>query len=213
LQDQFKEYGLNFAQTILLFAVLAVPLIISKFLISAYELTEVGPYLTIFIAMVSVVAVFYGIMLNYRYALVGRIYDLVYFKFLIVIFIFFFIVYDAYMLYFNQAAFFIQHSKIIRRDVVWRDVPFADLPDYVIYENFKYAFQFCLSLVRGIFELFLIHTLMSERKEPRLKKKSTQRQRLRSKSVEELKANLHPSILKNYENDNDQKNDGQKNDE
>ncbi|MCP5381701.1 MAG: hypothetical protein H6912_04970 [Kordiimonadaceae bacterium] len=204
MQDQLKEYGVNFVQTILLFAVLAVPQIIAKLLISAYGLTEVGPYLIIFIGMVSVGIVFYGIMLNYRYELVGRIYDLVYLKFLIVIFIFFFIVYDGYMLYFNQEAFFIQHSKIVRRDIVWRDVPFADLPEYVVYPNFTYAFQFCLSLVRVIFELFLIHTLMSERKEPLLKKKVTQRQRLRSKSVEELKANLHPSILKKYENDNHQ---------
>ncbi|MEZ5759166.1 MAG: hypothetical protein R3D86_13180 [Emcibacteraceae bacterium] len=207
MQDQLKESGLNFAQTILLFAVLALPQIIAKMMISTYELTEVGPYLTIFIAMVSVGVVFYGILLNYRYELVGRIYDLVYLKFLIVIFIFFFIVYDGYMVYFNQEAFFIQHSRIIRRDIVWRDVPFVDLPDYVVYPNFSYAFQFCLSLVRGIFEMFLIHTLMSERKEPDLKKKVAQRQRLRSKSVEELKANLHPSILKKYENDNDQKKD------
>ena len=100
-----------------------------------------------------------------------------------------------------QENYFFMQNKIGPRDIVWRDVPFAELPEYVIYPNFRYAFLFCLCVTRLILVLVLAMGLMSDRKEPRLKKRVMQRQKLRNKSVEELKAGLHPSILKKYQDE------------
>jgi hypothetical protein len=109
--------------------------------------------------------------------------------------------YDGVTAYYMQSNFTILQNKIGPRDIVWRDVPFEQLPEYVIYPNFKYAFMFCLSVSRFIILTILAISLMSE-KEEKIINKNKHRQKFKKKSIEELKANLHPSILKKYQDEN-----------
>ena len=109
--------------------------------------------------------------------------------------------YDAITGYYMQQNYLIMDRQIGPRDIVWRDVPFAELPEEVIYPNFRYAFMFCLCATRFVLVVILAIGLMTDRKEPTLKKKVMRRQKLRSKSVEELKEGLHPSILKKYQDE------------
>ena len=201
MQEQYKEKGLDIAQVVALFTLLVLPQVIGQFIITSLGVTEVEYYLEIFVALTGTMVVYYLVMIYFNQRLITRIYNLVYLKYLVVIIILFWLMYDGITAYYMQENYLIMQRQIGPRDIVWRDVPFEDLPEYVIYPNFRYAFMFCLCVTRFILVVVLAIGLMTERREPQLKKKVIQRQKLRNKSVEELKAGLHPSILKKYQDE------------
>ena len=204
MQDQLKEYGLNLGQVIILFALLIIPQSVGVYIIPMLGVTEVMHYLDIFLVMAGITVAYYAAMMFFHGRLINRINDLVYVKYLVVIIILFWIVYDGYMAFIFQKAYMLNESTIIRRDIVWRDITFEELPYDVIYPNFRVAYLFCLSAARGILVAVLAYSLMTEKKEPQLRTKSTQRKKVQNKSIEELKAGLHPSILKKYQDEKKQ---------
>ena len=178
-----------------------LPQIFGQFVITLFGVTEVKHYLNIFIPLTGIMITYFLFIMYFHQLLINRIYDLVYLKYLVVILILFWIMYDGVTAYYMQSNFTILQNKIGPRDIVWRDVPFEQLPEYVIYPNFKYAFMFCLSVSRFIILTILAISLMSE-KEEKIINKNKHRQKFKKKSIEELKANLHPSILKKYQDEN-----------
>jgi len=201
VQKKLKEKGLDLAQVIVIFVLLILPQIFGQFVITLFGVTEVKHYLNIFIPLTGIMITYFLFIMYFHQLLINRIYDLVYLKYLVVILILFWIMYDGVTAYYMQSNFTILQNKIGPRDIVWRDVPFEQLPEYVIYPNFKYAFMFCLSVSRFIILTILAISLMSE-KEEKIINKNKHRQKFKKKSIEELKANLHPSILKKYQDEN-----------
>lgn len=201
MQDQLKEYGLNLAQAVILLALLIMPQVLGNYLIASLGLTETKPYFSIFIMIVGFVAVYYGLMIMFHQKLINRIDTMILFKYFAVIGLIFWAIADAYFSFKYQQAYFLQDETIIRRDIVWRDVAFADLPEYVIYPNFRFGFLACLMAMRAVLVAVLVYGLMNETKTTTKSGKVMQRRKLRSKSAEELKATLHPSILKRYQDD------------
>ncbi len=204
MQDQIREYSFNFIQIVLLFALLLAPQIIGLNFIRGYGLSEVNHYFDVFVFMAGYVVIHYFLMLMFHQRLTNRIHDMIYVKYLIVILILFWVIADSYLAYIYQKAYLLNEDKIIRRDIVWRDVAFEDLPADVIYPNFRFAFLFVLSSARAIVVAVLAYTLMTEKKVQTIKHKISRRKEYKEKSLDEIKANLHPSVLKNYNKDNDE---------
>jgi len=200
MQDQLKEYALNLAQAFMLLFLLIFPQQLGNYLITLLELTETKPYIMIFTVMVGVCGIYYGVMMLFFRKLTSRIDNMILFKYAAVIGFIFWVVADGYFSYIYQQAYYQIDEVIIRRDIVWRDVMFTDLPDYVIYPNFRYAFLACILGMRAVLIGFLTYGLMTETKVPTRSGKVMQRRKLRAKSADDLKAGLHPSIMKQYQN-------------
>lgn len=201
MQDQLREYGLNLAQALLLVFLLIFPQQLGNYLITALGVTETKPYIMIFAIMVGVCGVYYGLMMLFFRKLINRIDNMILFKYAAVIGFLFWVIADGYFSYIYQQAYYQIDEVIIRRDIVWRDVMFTDLPEYVIYPNFQYAFLACILAMRAVLVGLLAYGLMTETKIPTRSGKVMQRRKLRNKSADELKAGLHPSILKRYQDD------------
>lgn len=205
MQEQLKQHALNLAQVIILFALLVLPAYLGNYLIRVYDLTEVMHLISIFAGFAGFLAIYYFTLIYNHAKLISRLHDLVYLKYLVVIIILFWIIYDVYMAYIYQKAFMQIQEIIVRRDIVWRDVAFEDLPFDVVYPNFRVAYLFVLSLLRGLLVILLAYDLMREKGEPALSKKYAKRTKRSEKSIEEIKAGLHPSVLKSYQNNDTQK--------
>ena len=207
-QNEFKEYGLNFGQIVLLFALLLIPQIIGNVVITSLGLTEVKHYLDIFMPLAAFTVIYYVGMLALHNRLTNRIYEMIYVKYLIVIGLVFWTMADGYLAYIFQDAYIRNNNiNIIPRDIVWRDVPFEELPDYVVYPDFKWAFMFVLCTARAVVVAVLTYSLMAERKKPGLQRKVSKRRDFREKDLDDIKASVHPSVLKRYQNDNSEKQD------
>lgn len=205
MQEQLKEYALNLAQVITLFILLVLPTYLGNYLIRAYDLTEVMQLVNVFAGFAGFLIIYYFTMIFYHTKLISRLHDLVYLKYLVVIIILFWFIYDVYMAYIYQKAFMQLQEIIVRRDIVWRDVAFADLPYDVIYPNFRVAYLFLLSLLRGLLVALIAYDLMREKGTSALSRKYKKRTKRSEKSIEEIKAELHPSVLKGYQNNNNPK--------
>jgi len=202
MQDQLQEYALNLAQVAVLFILLVLPTFLGNYLIRVYDLTEVMHFSNIFTGFAGFLIIYYFTLIYFHGKLINRLHDLVYLKYLVVIGILFWIVYDVYMAYIYQKAYVLNQNQIVRRDIVWRDVAFVDLPSDVIYPNFRVAYLFILSLLRGLLVTLLAYDLMRDRAVPVLAKKYTKRGRRGDKTIEKIKAELHPSVLKGYQKTN-----------
>ena len=117
-------------------------------------------------------------------------------KYFVIIIVLFWICYDGYMTFIYQKLYFDYQELIATRGIVWRDVP--ELPLDVQYSDLPAAFKLGLSFLRGLFLLLIGVRLIRGKPEPKLDNVA-RRKSLRKKSLEELKANVHPSILKSYE--------------
>jgi len=200
MKNKLKEKGQDLVQVIVIFILLILPQIFGQFVITLLDVSEVEHYLNIFIPLTGAMITYYLFIMYFHQRLINRIYNLVYLKYLVVILILFWIMYDGVTAYYMQSNFTFLQNKIGPRDIVWRDVPFEQLPEYVIYPNFKYAFMFFLCVSRFILLTILAISLMSDKDKLIINKKK-HRQKFKKRSVEELKANLHPSILKRYQDE------------
>ncbi|MDG1996105.1 MAG: hypothetical protein P8J14_06415, partial [Emcibacteraceae bacterium] len=139
---------------------------------------------------------------------INKVNNLIYIKILFVTGLLFWLIYDGYMAYIFQTVYEQTQDKIVRRDIVWSDIDFIDLPADVIYPDFRAAFLGILSVLRfSVLSLFA-YKLMSDEtteevEETKIKKKSTLKKRTKEKSLEDIKKNLHPSIMKQYEKKDD----------
>lgn len=194
---------LDFGQITLLFVLLLAPQIIGLRLIPALGVTEVAHYMEIFLLMAGYTLAHYIAIMAFAGRLVNRIDKMLYAKYLIAIGVVFLVIADAYLAYKNADAFGRNNAiNIGPRDIVWRDVAFEDLPANVIYPNFQFAFLFVLYTVRALATSVVAYMLISDNASPRLRKKRSLASR-KKKTVDELKANVHPSVLKKYQNNND----------
>ncbi len=201
--DPLNEMLLNYGQVVLLFLLLVVPQVAGLQLIIALGVTEVAHYMDIFIAMAGFVVCHYLAMMAFAGRLVNRIDTMVYLKYLIVVAVVFWAIADAYLAYQYQDAFARNDRlNIGPRDIVWSDIAFEDLPDQVIYPNFRFAFMFALSTARALALAVIAYMLIADNAAPRLRTRHSKSNR-RKKSMDELKANVHPSVLKKYKGNND----------
>lgn len=201
--DPLNETMLNFGQIALLFFLLIAPQIAGNRLIIALGVTEVMHYLDIFLAMAGYTICHYMAMMAFAGRLVNRIDKMVYVKYLIVMAVLFWVVADAYFAYQYQDVYALNNRiNIGPRDIVWSDVAFEDLPEHVIYPNFTFGFMFILSTVRALALAVIAYMLIADNTSPRLRTKYSSASR-KKKSIDELKANVHPSVLKKYQNKND----------
>lgn len=202
-EEKFHETMLSFGQIALLFFLLLAPQIAGTLLIPALGVTEVAHYMDIFSIMAGYTIIHYVLIIAFASRLVGRIDKMVYIKYLIVMGVLFWIVADAYLAYRYQSVYWLNDRiNIGPRDIVWSDVAFEDLPSDVIYPNFTFAFMFVLYACRALATTVIAYHLISDNAAPKLRKKSSRADR-QKKSVDELKANVHPSVLKKYQNKND----------
>ena len=147
-------------------------------------------------------------MIYFHQRFISKVNNLIYIKILFVTGLLFWLIYDGYMAYIFQTVYEQTQDKIVRRDIVWSDIDFIDLPADVIYPDFRAAFLGILSVLRfSVLSLFA-YKLMSDEtteevEETKIKKKSTLKKRTKEKSLEDIKKNLHPSIMKQYEKKDD----------
>ena len=87
MKDQLKEYGLNLAQVTFLFALLIAPTFIGNYLIRLYDFTEVMQFFNIFAGFAGFLLIYYFTLIYFHGKLINRLHDLVYLKYLVVIFI------------------------------------------------------------------------------------------------------------------------------
>ncbi len=200
--DHLNKQMLNYGQIALLFFLLLAPQIAGLQLIVALGVTEVAHYMDIFLVMAGYVVCHYMAMMAFAHRLVNRIDTMVYMKYLIVVAVVFWTIADAYLAYQYQDVY-LRNDRILigPRDIVWSDIAFEDLPSDVIYPNFNFAFMFVLSTVRALALAVIAYMLISDNTSPRLRTRHSKSNR-RKKSVDELKANVHPSVLKKYQDSN-----------
>lgn len=208
IAEQLKQYGLNLAQVALLIVLLIIPAVVGNYVIRATGLTEVNHYFDFFQIFIGLLFAYFLAMVYFHNQLISRLHDLVYIKYLVVILILFWIVYDGYMAYIFQKAYQMNENSIIRRDIVWSDVAYEDLPNDVIYPNFRFAYLGLVSVFRFSLLSLFAYKLMSEYEAPSALRKPSSKRKAKAKSLDEIKANLHPSILKQYK-----KKDGDKADD
>lgn len=199
MQEELKEQALNFAQVLILLSLLIVPQILGVQFVLASGLTEVMQYFNIFASIAGAIIVYYLAIAVFHGRLINRIDEMVYIKYLIVIVVLFWAAADGYLAYIYQKAFLLNEQNIGPRNIVWRDVPFEDLPADVVYPNFRVAFLFVLSAARCFALAVLAYGLINDKSVSVIRRKLPKRQKVKEKTIEELKASVHPSVLKGYE--------------
>lgn len=200
LQDEIKEYTLVLFQVVVLIGLLIIPSLIGPKLIVEFQLTEISHYMTQFLTLMGAVFLYYGIMLIFHQKLINRIDGNIYVKILMVSVILFWCIYDGFMVYTFQEVFSNNQERIVRRDIVWSDVDFVDLPSDVIYPNFRAAFLGLLSAGRFLLVAVIAYQLIvGEKPVTKVQPKALKKKR-KEKSIDDLKAKVHPSVLKQYQN-------------
>ena len=208
LQEELKNYAIGFAQIIILIFLLAIPSIAGQKIIQQLGLTEVNHYMNQFMMLIGVLLIYFMTIIYFHQRFINKVNNLIYIKILFVTGLLFWLIYDGYMAYIFQTVYEQTQDKIVRRDIVWSDIDFIDLPADVIYPDFRAAFLGILSVLRfSVLSLFA-YKLMSDEtteevEETKIKKKSTLKKRTKEKSLEDIKKNLHPSIMKQYEKKDD----------
>ena len=111
VQKKLKEKGLDLAQVAVIFVLLILPQIFGQFVITLFGVTEVKHYLNIFIPLTGIMITYFLFIMYFHQLLINRIYDLVYLKYLVVILILFWIMYDGVTAYYMQSNFTILQNK------------------------------------------------------------------------------------------------------
>ena len=197
MNDQLKEYGLNFAKVMILLIVLLLPSLILPGIIENSGYREISQNFECFYTWAGSISAYFFIMICFHERFVSRLLDMVTLKYLIVILSIFWICYDFYMTYIFQKVYLQYQDLIISRDIVWRDLEV--LPDHVIYSNLAPTLKLFITGTRGIFVGLILFKLVKGKKDP-LEQSKYLRRKIKKKSFEEVKKGLHPSILKQYEN-------------
>jgi hypothetical protein len=104
------------------------------------------------------------------------------------------------MVFTFQEVFYNNQERIIRRDIVWSDIDFVDLPADVIYPNSRAAFLGILSAGRFLLVVVIAYQLIVGEKTPEETSASAIKKKRKEKTIDDFKANVHPSVLKQYQN-------------
>lgn len=200
LQDELKEYALVLFQVAVLITLLIAPSLIGQRVIMAFQFTEISHYMPQFLMIMGCVFLYYGALLIFHHKLISRIDENIYVKILMVSVILFWCIYDGFMAYTFQEVFSNNQARIIRRDIVWSDIDFIDLPADVIYPNFRTGFLGLLSAIRFLLVAVIAYTLIVGEKQPKKLQAKVVKKKRKEKSFDDIKANVHPSVLKQYQN-------------
>lgn len=203
-QEEIKEYILVFFQVAVLVTLLIIPSKIGQWTIIEFGFTEINYFMTEFTIVMGAVLLYYGIMLIFHQKLIDRIDANIYVKIVMVSVILFWCIFDGTMVYTFQEVYANNQERIIRRDIVWSDVDFFDLPADVVYPNFRTGFLGLLSAMRFFLVAVLAYKLIVGDKMPEEVQKPALKKKRKEKSIDDIKANLHPSILKQYQNKENQ---------
>ena len=148
----------------------------------------------------GVVLLYFGVMLIFHQKLIYRIDDNIYVKILMVSTLLFWCVYDGFMVYTFQEVFSNNQERILRRDIVWSDVDFVDLPADVIYPNFRAAFLGLLSAARFFLVAVIAYKLIVGETAPYREQAKIIKKKRKEKSIDDIKATVHPSVMQQYQN-------------
>jgi len=208
LQEEIKDYSIGFAQVFVLIILLIIPSIVGQNIIVKLGLTEVSHYMDQFMMLMGGLLIYFVAMMYFHDRLISKVNNLIYIKIVVVSGLLFWLVYDGYMAYIFQSVYDQNQYKIGRRDIVWSDIDFIDLPADVIYPNFRAAFLGIFSVLRFSLLALIAYKLMTEKTveevaETKVKKKVNLKRRTQEKTLDEIKKNLHPSIMKQYEKNDD----------
>lgn len=204
LQEEIKEYILVFFQVAVLVTLLIIPSKIGQWAIIEFEFTEINYFMTEFTIIMGAVLLYYVTMLIFHQRLIDRIDANIYVKIMMVSVILFWCIFDGTMVYTFQEVFANNQERIIRRDIVWSDVDFFDLPADVVYPNFRTGFLGLLSAMRFFLVAVLAYKLIVGDKTPEEVQKPAMKKKRKEKSIDDIRANLHPSILKQYQDKENQ---------
>ena len=176
LQEELKDHAIGFAQVVILIFLLVIPSIAGQHIIEQFGLTEVSHYMDQFMMLVGLLLIYFMTMIYFHQRFISKVNNLIYIKILFVTGLMFWLVFDGYMAYIFQSVYEQNQDKIVRRDIVWSDVDFIDLPADVIYPDFRAAFLGILSVLRFSVLSLLAYKLMTEEtteevEETKLKKK------------------------------------------
>lgn len=210
LQDELKSYFFGFLQVIALFVLLIAPTIVGQNFIRTQGYTELAYFMNEFMMLAGVTLLYYVIIAYMHNRLINYINDLIYIKILIVAAVGFWLIADGYMAYTFQQVFEKGQETIARRDIVWSDVDFFDLPPDVVYPNFRPAYLGMVCVIRFCVVALIFYKLVTEQRqspEEEVKQNISLKARTRKKTTEELKANVHPSVLKMYQDQEKEKQD------
>lgn len=196
MEEKLKSYGLNLIQVLALFFLLIIPSRVGNIVIYEYQLVQVNQNIGIFAVIMSLLFCYFMILFIFNERLISRLHDMVSLKYFVVIIVLFWICYDAYMTFIFQKIYFDYQGLITARGIVWRDV--AVLPLDVQYSDLPAAYKLAVSFLRCLFLIVIGVRLIRGKPEPKLDI-TTRRKNLRKKTIEELKANVHPSVLKSIE--------------
>lgn len=199
LQEEIKEYILVLFQVAILITLLIIPSKVGQWAIIEFGFTEINYFMTEFTIIMGAVLVYYGVMLIFHQRLINRIDENIYVKILMVSVILFWCIFDGTMVYTFQEVYANNQEKIIRRDIVWSDVDFFDLPPDVVYPNFRTGFLGLLSAMRFFLVAVMAYKLIVGDKKSEEVQKPAMKKKRKEKTMEDIKANLHPSILKQYQ--------------
>lgn len=107
MQDQLKEYGLNFAQVMILLVLLLIPSGLALDFIEGFGIIEIGQNEDFFYLCVAAISLYFIVLMSVHEKLISRLHDMVTLKYLVVILSFFWICYDGYMAYIFQKVYFL----------------------------------------------------------------------------------------------------------
>lgn len=198
--DEIKEYTLILLQVVGLIVLLIAPSLIGQKIISILGITEISHYLPQFLTLMGVILLYYTVMLIFHQKFINRIHANIYLKILMVSIILFWCVFDGFMVYTFQEVFYNNQERIIRRDIVWSDIDFVDLPADVIYPNSRAAFLGILSAGRFLLVVVIAYQLIVGEKTPEETPASAIKKKRKEKTIDDFKANVHPSVIKQYQN-------------
>jgi hypothetical protein len=196
MHEHLKEHGLNIAQIFILSILLIIPVNIAPSLINDFEIYQINQNIGIFIAVFVPLFMYFFATIYFIEKLISRLHDLVSLKYLVIIIFIFWVCYDLYLINIYQDIYFEFQGLITSRGIVWRDVEV--LPLHVQYKDFLVAFYLANYCLQAATLITAAYKLMSPKADhsaiAKFRRKKTQ-----SKSMDDIKATLHPSILKKYD--------------
>lgn len=197
MQALIKIYTLNTIRIAALLMLLIMPVTVGYHFIDTMEIYQISENPDFANVTVVLLIIYFLTIAIFHQKLVGPFQDMILLKYAVVIAVLFWIFYDLYMISQYQAVYFAYQDLIVPRAIVWRDVDI--LPLYAQYPDAKVGFMLILSALRGMVLIVFASNLMRSKNEV-LTKKKTARRKVSGKSIDELKANLHPSIIEKYKN-------------
>ncbi len=194
MNKTIEIYGKNTLRMLILLAALIVPVTFGGKIIKNSGILQLNQNIEYATICGSLILIYYFIFMLSAKKLVLPFHTMVALKYFLVILVIYWFCFDLYMIIQYQGIYLDYQALIRSRAIVWRDV--AELPLDVQYKDAYVLFLLITTFLRALMLVYIGYILLNNNDQ----KKLSARRKIRTKSVEELKINLHPSILKKYQN-------------